>query len=529
MSLFDMTKELDTSTEEGRFYYERGLIPSRVYFVATGAYQDVQRRSFEASITDEAAYDYERAISDSIDPFSIAAVANDVIKPSARIDRGIGITGGWAEPRFRFFMEFSKPLGHGASVKYCYTGFTNVLGASDDGNIDEDMVLHITNMVSMTSHERERGRRTDRVVIDDQVIVNEINYNDSYKRSRGNRRDFIMDPHSALAEYHGSNQLDNRIGEYDSGDRSYPGFAQVGNYARTTRRTNNIPSYYLSNLTSVRRQTNTEDLLEDDVSFDERSYSRQDRNSLRLMENRNFDKDPLVNLYEDTTNIANGASVTWGDLLEMFPSISDDHVTQIMLPDTMRHAYGGGGSSLTAMVSDHADNTVDSNTWLGANIETIIAETLTQQLPAFMMSELIKSINFTVTNEVNYAGDGQYEFIYGNDEFDDVDNRSAIVFLVNGLSRRMEEDRLNAFEMKLTKILLDPITRYGEIGISITVSADVLGECSVSISVEGKSEEQFIKPTYANSISAPILTSDADHFSNFSNSVLQMVDDVISR
>lgn len=504
----------DNKSSGSNYYMLRGLVPVRVIFVPGGSYHDVVRRSFEFSATDDDGYALTEALErhGTIDPYLLAGIANDVISPSMDIDKNIDINDGWQEARFHFFMEFKKNIGHGGVIYYCYTGYTDTLGISENGDVDPEMVLHITNAIYLT----EQNGRNKKLINDIQVMTNER------YRVRNGRYDpeYIMDPYTMVSEHQVQTMLEH---ELEDGETAHPSYATLGRYITETKRAHNSPSHLLSGLTSARLHANDRsDTIEDDLSYGGDSHSRINRTTLSLLSKKSLREDPFLALFREETDIMNSASVSWQMLCEYFPLLEDDRIVEVIFPEEVRQ-----DRDLSSVFS-RGMRARDSEEWTGANIETIIAEKLTQQLPNFMISELIQSVSFTVTNEMTSTIDEDYVFVYGNSEFDDIDNRTSVVYLVDGLTANYEVKLLMGFENKIKRLLLDQISHHGQIDLSLTVRADLFGEFNVAVSINGGPEERFVRPTYSNSMASSLLTTDVDHFSNLSTNILNFVDSSIS-
>lgn len=520
---------------EGGFMVNRGLIPTRCYFVVTGAYQDVKRRSFTANITDENTERFARTLdrSASISPISMSTVANEIIKPSVDIDRDINIDGGWAHPRLRFMMEFKQPLGHGSALRYCYNGYTNYVGADELGNIDPQMKLTVTSVTVIRETYRDRTGTDSRVMKDDNVLINYIHYESEngsdlsigqIRRSMRRDAEYLLDPHAVVCY---SLQRGDLLDKNLNGDTVYPGHSSLGNHSKRVRRSHNIPSHFLSHLSSVRKSSkyhhNDFDAEFSDVDV---FGNPEDTRSLDLLRNTSVSEDPLFQLYEDETDINATATLQWGLLTEHYPLLEDDAVTSIVFPAALQEQTRS--RTIQSIIDESSDMSMDTADWVGANFETIAATMISQQLPSLMMSELIRSMRFSVTNRVISTFDGDYAWIIGDERRRARDNRTAVFPLVDGLHPDFQRERLEALKLKIERILLDPLTNYGVVDVDIMIDCDVLSDCSIVISVDGGDEYRFSMPMFADSMASPLLTSSREHYETFSTDIIELVDDVLS-
>lgn len=532
--IYHTNREIDDFTTRGQnFQFNRGMFLTRAIFVATGSYHEQVRRSFTANVGGSAVNDLTRIVQqdEQADIISMSNVANRIIVPSSTIDRHVGIANGWAEPRCRFYLEFVKPVGS-MNLIYCYTGYTDYAGVSENGSIDHAMPLHITNMMVISNAEGRGGNRTRSVRTDNTVVVSSRYYEDNSIRDRNGfgyqaPKDYLIDPRAAVlgAAYTRSTHQEDDW-QYDAQPVFTPDHSTVGAYARNIERAHHIPAFYLTKLVNVTRATDSEGDLHD-TSSSLLGYSEMDRtkrlnNFLRIDD---FSENPLTNLLSEDTDIVSAAAFTWGDLIEYFPDAENDNILSIILPAGIRQTRGG---SLEGRLRIAGEEDLDSDSWDGSTQETIIATMIAQQLPNLLLSELIESIRFTVTNETHSSLEERYQWLFGDHRRSSNDNRDAVVFLIPRLPSQIERQRLEAFRFKFEEVILAPITMNGLIDVSLMIDCDVQGSCKIVVSLGGGREYRFVAPTFAGSLTSSLLTSDLDHYNEFTNSVVNLVDEAVN-
>lgn len=402
---------------------------------------------------------------------------------------------------------------------YAYTGFTDYVGVTYEGAVDEEMKFHVTSCTVIQRNENMGSR----IHSDKSYYVNEIHYGGEYRRGDVYRstKEFLMDPanavymHAAVNNYMGNDIDDNPL---------IPGHASIGTSSKLIDRSYNIPSHYLSKLINTKRSVLEDDHLysSDDLDDGYASQLQRHRSLLGAAGSNHAMSDPLAGIYREY-GFNDTATVTFADLKEFLPAVDDPNVMMVIFPEEVRRH--GSARNLESLIRNAGSYGLDSDDWTGANVETLIATSICQQLPNIMMSELIGSVRFTVTNEITSRAtvldDSPYRWIYGSDMRD---ARNALWFMLD-LPWDLQQTKQRNFEIKVEGIILDSITQGGLIDISLTVDCDVKSECIVYISVNGGQEYKFIMPCFADSMASPLITTSADHYAGFVTDVVGLVNE----
>lgn len=520
----------------GGFMLNRGLICTRALFIVTGSYQPQVRRSFSANVGGDAVTDLANIVNrdETADILSLSRVANSIIVPSARVDKHINIQNGWAEPRCRFYLEFVKPLSQDSNILYCYTGYTDYVGIDHHGNIDPSMPLHITNVTTISNNMTRDGVRNRRVRTDNSILVRSSYYDDESIKDRHGysytNKEYMIDPRSAILGA-GYNKVmgDSRDYEWqrDAMPMYSPDHSSLGVFAKNVERSHHIPAYYLSKLINVTRVANEQDGM-DMYDSGQILQGGPDITRTRTLNHYltidDFAKDPLANLFSESTNIVSDASLRWHDILEYWPSIEDNAILSVIFPAGVRQT---GGDRFSTEIRKAGEVDLDSDSWDGANQETMIATMIAQQLPNLMLSELIESIRFSVTNDSYSSLEERWHWTVGDHRRGSRDNRSAISFIVPSASADFQRLRFDAFRCKFEEVILSPITMDGAIDLHLMIDCDIQGSCRIVIQFSSGREYRFVAPTFAGSMTSSLVTSSVDHYNDFTTSITNLVDDVV--
>ena len=82
--------------------------------------------------------------------------------------------------------------------------------------------------------------------------------------------------------------------------------------------------------------------------------------------------------------------------------------------------------------------------------------------------------------------------------------------------------------MKFEEVLLRAITVDNMISINLTIDCDIRGTCRIMMNFNGGCEYRFNAPTFAAPMTSGLITSDVDHYNDFTNNIVNLVDDIVN-
>lgn len=501
------------------------ITPVSVVFVAQGGWAPQVRRSYEASSETDAVNQLQNIVSQSkngnrsVNMLELGEVSNKLLRPATYIDKKVSIVNGWDEPRFSFIMEFSKSLRNGKEFVFVYSGFTDYVGATWAGSIDPKMKLHITSVYSYMKDYNRDGIVHAQSQANNAIIVSERHYADPHRpfgveyNNGGSFRpqEFVLDPASIFMASRRRAALE---GTAIGGNNVFFAEGSVGALATPTMRANASPSFYLAqfmNKVGSSASYRSNPLWGENAEWEHTQIERGQEldmigRDLKGTAPQSMRADPLFSLYASSTDINSSASIYWSDLRSTFPYIENDEITSIIYPETVAKK----GFEPSTAIRNGVYNGQDQDQWNGSNLETIIATSIQQQLPALMMAEQIKSIRFTVTNMVNDPLAAQkYFWTIGFNDRSVYDNRSALVFMIPhdaAVGRRLLEN----FQIRVERTLLDGTFPDNTVGFSIVIDADVISGCHIGISIDGDAMQSFGTPLYVTSALSPYITGSVE-------------------
>lgn len=490
-------------------------------FTVTGGYQDHVRRPYEVSVDKE---DIERiAVATKggrqLGSASLSSVAGSIIRPSTDYEDYVGIDEGWAAPRTRFILEFVKQTMGGMINRHIYIGFTDYVGVDLNGNIDPDMELHLTAaMVLRETPSLRRGQPTTRtsLIAYDQVVRTD----DTYRRHDADQymdidaMKYLITPSDVFTNASGRDAVE-ELGYSDS----YPLMSVIGRKPKKSRRTNLLPSSYLSTVFNSAKAMVDNNLDTHGVGEGDGFEDAIEQSAENLV-----GEDPIFSLFGATTDINTRATVLWEDIVNLFPEADKHGVTVVNFPSQLQHLSAARFDSiLERSMSDERDSV---NGWNDHRAETMIATVIAQQLPAVMMTNLIRDVRFNITNEVLSGLEHQFEWVVGDRRRRD--NGEAIKFMVDGLPTEMELDLFEAFQRKFESLIMLPLTRFNELELSLMIDARCDGDIFISVSFNGGEMREYKMATFADSQSSSVITNNRERYEGVTRDIYNLSQHVLA-
>lgn len=496
------------------------LYLSKAAFLVVPGSQDMVRRPLEIRGVTEQHIDEMAQIGHSrgagFNEFRLGRVANEVMGVAADYEGYANIVEGWGTPRLRFMLEFTKESSGGnvrgltgSSTRYIYIGYTNYVGVDLQGHFDPDMEMYLTQVIvlrdTLRTGARARMETVSTLVYHDQILAR-----DRYDR------DYIpayrITPEDVYATTGGILDYETQRGETVIAAQS-----SISNSIKSSQRGNLVPSNYFKRLLSAADSAST--TFNVGAGEDTSQSSMWDQMIVETKE-RALSKDPLVQLMSHNGEVKQTGMIRFEELEEYF-NVHDDNVCTVSWPGNMRGVNQGSYESFLNEFSSHEVNSFASMD--NRHTETMLAQQIAMELPALLMGCFLVDGRFSVTNNVrNFQQDG-----YGW-RFDTTgDMTNAFRFIVNGLPSDFEEDCIHNFITKFEKMVMDPLSYYGERSLSIFVDSKTDGEIVLVIELDGNPSMEYKVPTYADNIFSPVLTQDRRRVTKISNDMYRMTQNVL--
>lgn len=473
---------------------------TKVMFIVTGRYHDMARRSFESHVNQDSLNALgEITQGGQVIPLAgISTIASELVTTSAQIDHMIDIPGGWSEPRLRFMIELVQDYGTSGHDRYIYTGWTDYIGATQSGSIDPNMILHFNGCTRL--HDR-------------QIIL--PNGMRSFETVPTSANQFLTETKAHSGQW--TNEIEHLIRPMDIFNHSSVAsrIAQMGgdalglevhNYASTmatgaqqSSRANNLSSAYIRN--SLKAYKNAVNLAGAD-NYEVDMMEVHSNGAANTIES-SMQTDPLVSVFGLMTDIAINMELPWNLLLSQFPEVDQNDVTQILFPGQMQNlspAFSMDGP--------------DGERWTNQDMETVIAATLSQSVPALMTECLLGKISFALSNDrYSVLDNGLVRYV----------NPDLTMSLVNLPNLEVYVNRfLDLMESTVFPIL----SNSGMIQLSISVTSTLYGDTQISVEFNGNPSVQFTFPTFADSLSSHMITLNRSAFNDIHRDMTYIMENV---
>jgi hypothetical protein len=449
----------------------------------TGTYNQQWRRSFESSLDGR----LQNAIIEncqqagSITPGLLTGIANQFIKPSATPERPINIINGWNTRRFRFFMEVRSMSHMQMGMTQYVTGFTDHMGASLQGSLDPNMVFYINTVNTTRNSVRTTplGKQNVQSVMDCSHLL----YNNENQGVYGTGTVHKMRPEEVFAAMQNTELQDASGDVYGpQGDFMDTRTHLTANPVKSTRRFNSSPvfmagilnSYVQSKRADVAGTSNLELL---DTASGQIAAARTN-------------EDPFIRLLKSQTG-SNGGTFTFGDLLRIDANIQQRIVVSPLTPALRATLHQAG----------------QTQNWQSSDFETQFATTLSQAVPGYMLDNCLQYVKIRATNE-----DGGGEIV---------------VFITNYGSLLQGIDPapyLASFSFAVQNTLLKDLSYNNQISFSLEMSCNLLGDTSITLSINGSPPTPYVSPCFCDSLMSPLVTADFGKLNTLAKDMSLVVD-----
>lgn len=438
----------------------------------TGTYDPQYRRSLVTSTQADKLARLQEAtqFGTLLTPTALAPIASEIIMPNTRVEPGgVFIPGGWNNKRYHFIMEIiaNSVGGTGGRYRKIISGYTNGADLSYGGLLPPDMQLYINGHLTMRDIKvpGPHGVQYQSTIIgNDQILLGH------YDNPHSSRNDFTLRPYDVLLRL-GSNKM---LSEEDDHMGGTVNFNLAGTFAqgiKNSSRKNSAPGTYMSKLLTACKDSRDSS---DNMFLDEQAAT-MDVAAGALSENL-LSNDLTFSMFNKLTDFANTGFITLGQLERMCPGVeSNAKVHKRSAISNLRPSQSAGVSA--SMVEETP--------------EAIIATQLTNALPGILLDNALNKVSLVITNM-------------------NVDGSCTVMPMEHTLGSVISGiDLIQMFEKVRYRIitqLMPGITQNNVIGVYIIVECDTLADTFVKVSIEGKPYEEFISPTFADSLFSPIIT-----------------------
>lgn len=480
------------------------MIINKMYLFASAGLQDIHRRSYKTTITNDALNALDQATNGGkkLSQHAIAQVATNIIAPSAETEGTANIINGWQTPRFRFVMEVLESGVGGVKNLAYYIGHTDYMeGATKPlaGNrlgIDPQLTFFINTIHRLKQQQLAvNGVPQMRPVTDrfSQVLYGK---NTIANLHNGGMDEFKIRPidvfrkQDVLHALSSAGYMDGDIQPINTSGSMLMG-AEL-----STRRNNNPGTYIFDTLNAYNQALNVRD-----------SYGGDNNTMINEAITMSMDsgneayQDPFFQHMRDIEqSITYRGQFTWANLMRIAPHIDD--VTQVFTPtDIMRHRQSQTADNMFG----NTWNQYNTSSWQSADIETVAASLLANSIPTIMLDNMVASLRFTMTN---LTQTGEISFT-----IDNAHSMSEYIDATQSVSRVIERIKMELIPM---------VSQQNTMGFRLMVDSSVFGDTAIHIAITSPDFRTYVMPTFADNVASPVLTKSMERYNQVTNDLFNL-------
>lgn len=446
---------------------QNGIEIKQLLLMVTRTYNDIYRRDYNINITGSMLNQLSELSHPIAQPEGVALNEQDLVNKLPNI---IGYSGnildksfipnGWSTERMRFIMEVDA-FSNGITMCYFIQGFSEYHDPTLSGNIDDNMRFFINSVTQVRKvHDFTNG--INRIMpYETYQVLRDISPDSQYGIMDDNKR--IIMPQNALVN------LDIQESWRTSGSNVMNVTDLLSpDVVKTSRRKNNNPMSYL-----VKTMNAYRDVVKSNP--DEIYVANAFQSAANSIAEPDITANMFVAALANVTNRFTPTDFSLNELLLLDPDIQ----YKIKKFERVDHLDTVPNLSLDS-------NVTESN--LNPTPENLKATYLANTIPSLMLDCLLFSANISITNT----------------------SIEPVIIVTSANTIIQDLDLIQAvqlFETKLKSIVYPKITDNSLTMIDLHMTCEVIGDISVSISINGYPPILFRYPTFADSMYTPMVTN----------------------
>lgn len=427
----------------------------------------------------------------NLTPELVASASSNFIQPTAQYESPVAIANGWNEQRVSWVMHLrAHTVGMGPQT-YILTGYTDVMGVSAAGNIAPEMQM-IVNAVYETRVVNDitpTGMQARTVLSNASQVLS--NY--QYRGDVDTRVQMRMRPQDVIGAINVLHVPDLANGAVEVVDlRAQQTTTPVkSNFQHTNH--NNYLATIVAGLVSG-----------DEMARAQNRHQNAYDLAAAAVADQTVNRDPFMRMIASVRGTAATNQFQFKDLIELDQNVLSDQITKVFWrgrPEVV--GMGAPGEDF------HQANATQG--WHGADRLTMVANMIANSMPSMMASLLIGGISIHATNR----GPGGMPFMM----------HSSLDSLIPGIDAMPQQAEILKEQFRIH--LLNDITHNNGIGYDIAVTAHLMGEIWISLSLDGYPPVDFVMPSYANSMMAPVITRNRQNLNNLASQFSELKNNVL--
>ncbi len=449
-----------------------------------GTYNTQYRRPYQTTGTAQAV----NMISERLDSLNghvknitgglLAGVAADFVAPTAapESNAGIIIPNGWGTDRYFFFMRvrvYNAIGGYSTELIQGYTEHPEIISMS--GSMDPHARFYINSVTSLTESLEYRGHQPERVsrVADAYHVVTNNTWTDITALSDPSSQNFTcMRPGDIYTSL--SSQASGMTGDLVD-------FRTLSTKTpRASRRSNSLSTDYASQVINGTLQAASRSMF---GTEDSELYL----NAIGLTIEQPLSKNAFISAISAMNNIPISDTFTASDLFRLDPNLANP------MDDRMKVFTSSGASPMQSGGLQHRAEF--SEQWGGASHENLASAMIANAITGLMIEAGLAVAHIQATNH-NIGG----PVIRALD--------------AQGLAGQDVRAAMMGFQARLQSEVIDHISYHNQISYNIEIRGEIARATMISLQFEQRPMMTFVAPSFADALTAPVLTSNMEQLHN---------------
>ena len=454
----------------------RSLTITKMMCVPTDhTYNEVYQRSFSLGLTpgqtdDMRDFFTHQGVGDNamVSMSSAATQLQDVVKLSTTPVGKVYIPNGWSTQRLMYLLEVEEYINSNTSLTHYIQGYSEYHDPSYTGALDPNMSFYINSITTITRTRNPYTNSLDSRLAYSYNVILDMHGDASYQMVTNPENSMeLIRPTDIITNLHADN-LYSPTGEQRLSIKT----AALGNGANVSTKKNNDPLRYF---------TNTVNAVIAGKSI-ETGYNTPESvlgNANGIVSEQSITTNTFIYRIAKLTGNLEPGYFTLNLLSQLDPSVN----TKITLINT-------GGIMRDVDPTTASLNTENTESMLNYTEESSVAQTFINSLTAAMSENLVTVISGTVTN------------IQGNS----ITAISNIQSFIWGVDITPYGNRIINY---INTVIMPQITMNNLRLVSIVFDCDLLGDTTVSVSVDNYNPVIYRLPTFTDSLYSPVVTNAA--------------------
>jgi hypothetical protein len=449
-----------------------GIRVNKLYLVVTRreGYKDSYTRSYNLNATQGTLNELENVLSRSnagsngtVSDALIAKALPNIMSISATPLGITQIANGWGTQRLRFIMEVESITSGITMVNYIQ-GYSEYHDPSISGHIDPRMKFYINSIASVI---RMQDPISGMVIVKPHSNFNVItdHFNGTQYQEVTDTTLKLIRPTDVMTNISNIQTFGGDVGNIHNYTDNV-----AGNVSVSDRANHNPIKHFTKTINSYINSKNMSD-----VGYDSNDVMTAASNNVS---ETNILTIPFIGSLHNLTGEPSPSTFSMDIMSMLDPGIAEK---TIMIDNA---------NDVTPSVSTILDTT-NTEDLFKPNIESVLASTIAHSVSGMLIDNLLSEIDFSTTN-------------LGGENLTAVSNARSFIEGIDITSY------VNKVITNVNYILMPEVSQNGLIGIEMFVHSDVLGETTISISVNATPHMVFRYPTFADSLYSPVISDEAN-------------------